>query len=89
MRSSFGIKNLDSREFSSRDKLKNSQYGDVHRGNDNLKLISMCIGTAPSQYKLDIPHMNSKIMQMFAYTTDTQDKGTAMTARQHIEVGNT
>ncbi len=87
LRNSFGIKKLDFNEFNNKDQLKSSRYRDLQKGHgDNVKLISMCIGTAPSQYRLDIPEVNSKIMQMFT-PKDTQDVGTAaMTARQHIEV---
>lgn len=82
MRNSFGIKKLDFNEFSSKDQLKSSRYRDLQKGHgDNVKLISMCIGTAPSQYRLDIPEVNSKIMQMFT-PKETQDVGTAaMSAR--------
>ena len=55
IRNSFGIKKLDFKDFNTKDQLKSSHYRDVNRTNDHLKLISMCIGTAPSQYKLDIP----------------------------------
>jgi hypothetical protein len=64
VRNSFGIKKIDPREIR---ELKNSRYRDTlgRETKDQLKLISFCFGTAPHQFKLDIPEVNQKIMDMF------------------------
>jgi hypothetical protein len=64
VRNSFGIKKLDPREMR---EPRNSRYRDPlgRETKDQLKLISFCFGTAPQQFKLDIPEVNQKIMHMF------------------------
>ena len=71
VRNSFGIKKLDPKDMK---EPRNSRYRDPlgRETKDQLKLISFAFGTAPHQFKLDIPEMNQKIMDMFENTKKPQ-----------------
>ncbi len=64
VRNSFGIKKIDPRQMR---EPKNSRYRDTlgRESKDQMKLFSLCFGTAPHQVKLDIPEVNQKIMNIF------------------------
>lgn len=69
-RAGFGIKKVDPKELKEQT-LQISSYKDYERGRgaiqdlEQLQLISYCLGTAPSKYKMDMASLSSSLLNLF------------------------